>query len=116
MESLANMFRVYVIWLLIWFQVIEGSVHKGEWSFPVQADVSMLKDKVKESSEMACPTVSSETTASCYHENVCYSSDISTMAVEESPSNPVNCFVKQEVHLPKESEYSQEPADLVLGT
>ena len=87
----------------------EAKVFKGEMKYQIQADVSMLKEenKVKEASAIGCSTVEgSDTKASCFHENVCYAIDIFDIAVDAKPSNPVNCFVKNEVYLPSEGNSS----------
>ena len=66
----------------------------------IQVDNSMLKEeyKIKEVIGFACHTVKSDV-VSCLHENICYALDISTIAVESEPSNPVSCYVRNQVQL-----------------
>ena len=81
----------------------DGKIYKTELKDLVLADVSMLKEenRVQGASGLACHAVrDSDTKASCMHDNLCYSLDISTIAVSSKPSNPVNCYVKKQDILP----------------
>ena len=92
----------------------EGIVFKSEWKHKIQADTSMLKEenKVIGTSGFGCHLRSVGTTASCIQEEVCYALDISTLAVNSEPSNPVTCFIKSEIQLPSEGIFSRIWSDI----
>ena len=89
--------------LCILILATDAKIYKGEFKEVILADESMLKEenRVKDASGFACHALrDSDTKASCMHENICYVLNISTIAVNSTPSNPVNCHVKKQVLLP----------------
>ena len=80
-------------------------MYQGESKHVIEVDVSMLteEDKVEKTSKYPCHMKESDTKVSCQVENICYSLDISSIAVDDVPSNPVNCYIKNNVIITNQS-------------